>query len=54
MSTPDRRELLREALRAVDEMQAKLDAAERRRDEPIAIIGMGCRFPGGVTSPEDY
>ncbi|NUS73202.1 MAG: SDR family NAD(P)-dependent oxidoreductase [Corynebacteriales bacterium] len=21
-------------------------------DEPIAIIGMGCRFPGGVTSPE--
>ncbi len=22
-------------------------------DEPIAIIGMGCRFPGGVTSPDD-
>ncbi|MCP2170438.1 Acyl transferase domain-containing protein [Goodfellowiella coeruleoviolacea] len=22
-------------------------------DEPIAIIGMSCRFPGGVTSPED-
>ncbi|MEO6089499.1 MAG: SDR family NAD(P)-dependent oxidoreductase, partial [Umezawaea sp.] len=25
---------------------------ESKNNEPIAIIGMACRFPGGVTSPE--
>ncbi|NYV76807.1 type I polyketide synthase, partial [Streptomyces sp. UH6] len=28
-------------------------AAPDDRDEPIAIVGMGCRFPAGVSSPDD-
>ncbi|KUJ66292.1 hypothetical protein ACZ90_38465 [Streptomyces albus subsp. albus] len=31
----------------------RLREAEEREREPIAIIGMSCRFPGGVGSPEE-
>ncbi|WP_052376907.1 type I polyketide synthase [Chondromyces apiculatus] len=41
-----RAQLLKRALRMIDDLEAKLDAAERAAREPIAVVGVGCRFPG--------
>ncbi|MFG6100259.1 thioester reductase domain-containing protein [Leptothoe sp. ISB3NOV94-8A] len=42
------------ALIALREMRAELQAVKSAQTEPIAIIGMGCRFPGGVNSPDEF
>lgn len=38
---------LLQAYRAIEKLESKLKAAHKRQSEPIAIVGMGCRFPGG-------
>src|SRR5690349_11152040 len=42
----DHRSLMRDALLKLDAMQAKIAALESARTEPLAIVGMACRFPG--------
>jgi acyl transferase domain-containing protein/SAM-dependent methyltransferase len=43
---------IKRALLELRALRAKLDAAERARAEPIAIVGMGCRLPGGANDPD--
>ncbi|HEU4625136.1 MAG TPA: SDR family NAD(P)-dependent oxidoreductase [Steroidobacteraceae bacterium] len=45
---------VKRALLALEEMQSRLHASERRLREPVAVIGIGCRFPGGANDPDSY
>ena len=51
---PDRRELLKNAFEAIEQLKAKVRSLESAASEPIAIIGAGCRFPGGTNDLDSY
>ena len=44
---------IRSELAGVPQEVKEVAAVRATTDEPIAIVGMACRFPGGVNSPED-
>ncbi|WP_171134138.1 type I polyketide synthase [Streptomyces sp. Z423-1] len=47
------RDYLKRVVNDLRQTRRRLNEAEAKDHEPIAIIGMSCRFPGDVRSPED-
>ena len=57
MSDPQKEKLvqqLKDALVAIRKLKSDLKEERSRNREPLAIIGMSMRFPGGVRNAEDY
>ena len=45
---------VRRALAMIQDLEARLVAAEQAAHAPVAVIGLGCRFPGGVADDAGF
>ena len=45
---------LKRAFLALERAEARIQELEEGRVEPIAIVGIGCRIPGGENGADGY
>ena len=50
----DLKSALRQSLHKIRDLKWSLEAADSISSQPIAIVGMSCRAPRDLTSPESY
>ena len=45
---------LQKSFLVIERLQSQVEELEKAQKEKIAIIGMGCRVPGGPSTPEAF
>ncbi|EBX5402336.1 hypothetical protein DSM50_28820, partial [Salmonella enterica subsp. enterica serovar Java] len=44
----------RDALNTIRNMKQRIDALENAQHEPVAIVGIGCRYPGTIQDTASF